>query len=91
MNDSTRRALRTILDLVPGVLAALLVLVPVLGLDPEAVAKVGVTVGAITVALAKIRNACEDAGLIPALLKAPASDGADPIPPDDPPATITLP
>lgn len=80
MNDSTRRAVRTTLDLIPGVLAALLVLVPVLDLPAETVAKVGAVVGAVTLACAKLRNAAEDAGLIPALLKAPASDGADPVP-----------
>lgn len=82
MTDSTRRAIRTALDLIPAILAALLVLVPVLGLDAETVAKAGAVIGAITLALAKIRNALEDAGLIPALLKAPASGGANPVPDD---------
>jgi hypothetical protein len=85
MSDSTRRSLRTILDVVPAVLASLLVLVPVLGLDAQTVAAVGGVMGAITVALTKLRNGLEDAWVIPALLKAPASDGADPLPPADPP------
>jgi hypothetical protein len=84
MNDSTRRAIRTVLDVVPAVLAVALVAIPLAGLDPETVAKVGALVGAVTVALAKVRNALEDSGAIPALLKAPPSAGADPLP--DPPA-----
>jgi len=80
MNDSTRRALRTIFDLVPAVLATLAVLVPLLDLDAGTVAKIGALVATITVVFAKVRNGLEDAGVIPAVLKAPASDGADPVP-----------
>jgi hypothetical protein len=80
MNDSTRRAIRTVLDVVPAILAVLVVAVPLLDLDAETVAKVGALVGAVTVALAKVRNALEDSGAIPALLKAPPSPGADPMP-----------
>lgn len=80
MNDSTRRAIRTALDLIPAVLAALAVLVGIFDLPAETVAKVGVVVGAVTMLCAKVRNALEDGGYIPALLKAPASDGSDPLP-----------
>ena len=80
MNDSTRRAIRTVLDLVPGVVAALLVMVPVLGLPAAKVAAVSGFLGAVIVAAAKIRNTLEDAGIIPALLKAPASSGENPLP-----------
>lgn len=80
LTDSTRRSIRTAFDVIPAFLAALAILVPVLDLPAETVAKVGAVVGAITLALAKIRNSLEDSGVIPAVLKAPASDGADPVP-----------
>ncbi len=76
LSDSTRRAVRTVLDVLPGVLAALIVLVPVLDLPAETVAKVGAVVAAVTVASAKFRNVLEDAGVIPALLKEPAAKDA---------------
>jgi hypothetical protein len=80
VNDSTRRAIRTLLDLIPGVIAALLVMVPVLGLSAAKVATVSGFLGAVIVAAAKVRNALEDAGVIPALLKAPPSSGENPLP-----------
>lgn len=84
MSDSTRRALRGILDLIPAGIAAVLIMVPVLGLEASQVAAVTAFLSALVVALAKIRNALEDAGYLPALLKAPASDGENPVPEPDP-------
>lgn len=80
LSDSTRRSIRSLFDLIPAVLGAMLILVPVLDLSAATTAKIGATVAAISLALTKIRNGLEDAGLIPALLKAPASNGADPVP-----------
>ncbi len=80
MSDSTRRAIRTVFDVVPALLAALAVLVPVLELDAGTIAKIGLILGALTVAFAKLRNGLEDAGVIPAVLKAPPSRGANPVP-----------
>lgn len=84
LTDSTRRSIRGLFDLIPAILAAIAIMVPVLGLPATQVAKIGAFVGALTLALTKLRNALEDAGYIPAVLKAPASDGVDPLP--DPPA-----
>lgn len=81
--DSTRRTIRGAFDVVPAILAGLLIMVPVLDLPAGTVAKVTAIMGALTLALSKIRNGLEDAGVIPAVLKAPASDGANPIPDPD--------
>lgn len=86
-SDSTRRALRTGIDAILGVLVALagVVVIPgldeALGLTGGELARAGVIVGALVLFFTKLRNALEDRGTIPAVLKAPASDGADPIPP----------
>lgn len=80
MTDSTRRAIRGAFDFVPGLVAALLVLVPVIGLEAKEVASVTVFLGAVVAACAKLRNALEDAGVIPAILKAPPSPGENPLP-----------
>lgn len=87
LSDSTRRSVRGLFDVVPAVLAAMAILVPALDLSAATTAKVGTTVAAITLALTKIRNGLEDAGLIPAVLKAPASNGADPVPDGGPEIT----
>lgn len=68
-SDSTRRAIRTAFDVVPAFLAAVMILVPVLGLSAATVAAVGGFVGAATLALTKVRNALEDAGVIRPRLK----------------------
>lgn len=88
-SDSTRRALRTGLDAVLALVAAVgaALVVPGFGdvLDgmtgAGATATIGGIVAALTVFLTKLRNALEDRGTIPAVLKAPASDGVDPVPP----------
>lgn len=88
-SDSTRRALRTGIDALLAVLGATAAVVVVPGLDDALgltggeLARAGVIVGALALFLTKLRNALEDRGTIPAILKAPASDGADPIPPVD--------
>lgn len=83
LNDSTRRSLRTVLDVVPAIAATLLIIVPSLGLSAATVAQVGAILGGLVVLFAKIRNALEDSGVLPALLKAPASEGVHPIPDGD--------
>lgn len=86
--DSTRRALRTGIDVILTVLTATVAAVVFPGLPelvdgwtaPGTMAAVGVVCGALLLFFTKLRNALEDSGRIPALLKAEASDGANPIP-----------
>ena len=85
-SDSTRRALRTGIDAILAVLAsfaAVLVfpgLGDAIGVGSEDLLRGGVVVGALVLFFTKVRNALEDRGTIPAILKAPASDGANPVP-----------
>jgi hypothetical protein len=87
-SDSTRRSLRTGIDGILGVLAALGAVLLVPGIEDVFVeiglggklSLFGVIVLAFTVFFTKLKNALEDADKIPALLKAPASDGAIPVP-----------
>lgn len=85
MSDATRRGLRTALQLIVtlltngaafGLLAALDVSVTL----EQYGAATAVLLPVVTAGL----NALEDAGTIPALLKAPASPGATPVPEPDP-------
>lgn len=88
MRDSTRRAGRTGLDLIIGTLTALGAIFLIPGIDEQmeqlGLAQVfmvfGLIVLVLTVFFTKLKNALEDKGSIPALGKAPASDGADPVP-----------
>ena len=81
MNDSTRRAIRTALQSIVGALGAGVLNLVFTGINPgwRAVAAV-----VLTTVFTQIQNALEDRGTIPALLKAPASDGAEPIPDNTP-------
>jgi hypothetical protein len=87
-NDSTRRSLRTGIDVILTVLTATIAMLLFPGLPelvdgwtaPGVTAATGVILGALLLFFTKIRNALEDHGKIPALLKAPPSPGADPVP-----------
>lgn len=83
LNDSTRRALRTayqyIVALV-GIVPTLVLLVPT---GSPLAAKLAIVLGYVAIAT-KVLNSLEDKGLIPAWLKAPASEGANPVPDDLP-------
>lgn len=76
MNDSTIRALRTLIDVILAFLVALAatLLFPGLGelLDswtaPGATAAAGVVVGALTAFFSKLRNVLEDSGKISPVL-----------------------
>lgn len=88
MSDAVRRAIRTFLQAFVGVLVSSGVLSAVgeAGVvDWSALKKVGLSaLGAGVVALFTfIQNALEDEGSVPALLKAPASSGANPVDPFD--------
>jgi len=90
LNDSTRRMIRTILDVALSWAILLVLILPLFGSFIEdiggwdsamaIVAKVGVILTALVGFVSKLRNLLEDRGVIPAVLKAPASQGADPAP-----------
>lgn len=82
MSDATRRGLRTALQLLASLLTSggVLGVLALFGVDVSAeqwAAISAVLLPFVTV----VQNALEDADKIPALLKAPASNGADPVPP----------
>lgn len=86
MKDSTRRAIRTALQLVVtllttgGLQAGLAAFDMALTVEQYAALN-----GVLLPLMTALLNGLEDAGTIPAVLKAPASDGADPVPPADAP------
>ena len=83
LNDSTRRALRTGYQFVvalAGIVPTFLLALPT---DSPLATRMAVVLGFLTLAT-KFLNSLEDRGVIPAWLKAPASDGANPVPADLP-------
>lgn len=77
MTDPARRALRTLFQFVAA--GGLTQLVDEIAADLDGTAKAAVfMVAALVVAYAQ--NELEDRGRIPALIKAPASGGAHPVP-----------
>lgn len=86
MSDAIRRAVRTFFQSFIGVLisSGILSAIGEAGVvDWSALKKVGVSaLGAgIVAVLTFVQNWLEDDGAVPALLKAPASEGARPVPP----------
>ena len=80
MNDSTRRGLRTAYQLLISLIAVLPTLAVLdWGDDTGKALATLIAWGAVAT---KLINALEDSGSLPAILKAPASDGANPIPDD---------
>ncbi|MFC0622804.1 hypothetical protein [Kribbella deserti] len=78
-NASTRRAIRTGFDVALGTLLVLTVIVPSLsdfGVSSDDEAKVFALVVAATALVSKVRNALEDLGVLPAVLKADPSGDA---------------
>lgn len=78
-SDATRRGFRTFLDV--AFVEALIQLAIAFGLTLDEAQHAAILVIA-PFFVSALKNAAEDRGTIPALLKAPASDGADPIPDD---------
>jgi hypothetical protein len=79
MPDALRRAIRTFAQVAvaAAVLAAYNVFAPEhLRLSTEQQAAI---IAVLTPLFSYLQNLAEDAGAIPALLKAPASDGAEPV------------
>lgn len=91
MSDSTRRSLRTAMDLVLGVLGSLAVVAVVPGFSDfmadhgwgSALATFGMVVLVLTSVVTKFKNYLEDTTNFPAVLKAPPSSGENPQPPGD--------
>lgn len=87
MNDSTRRAIRTGVDTLLGLLASIAVVFVVPGFEDwmndqgwgKAFATAALMVVVLTAFLTKLKNWLEDEHNFPALLKAPASDGQNPV------------
>lgn len=100
LSDSTRRSIRTGIDQALALATLLLLILPLFGDFLRAVggdtltgyvASAGVVMAALVVLFTKVRNLLEDRGIIPALLKATASDGAHPVPdPEAGAATLRL-
>lgn len=80
MTDSLRRALRSVLWLLIAAVAAVPSAAAVFNLPAEKATGVVAMLTPFVLAVTKIVNALEDNGTIPALLKAPASSGENPLP-----------
>lgn len=85
MNDALRRAIRTFVQAFLGSIISSGVLSSVATdgvVDLSGIQKVGAAAFAagLIALVSWAQNALEDGGAIPALLKAPASSGADPVP-----------
>lgn len=82
MSDATRRGLRTALQLAASLLASggIVGVLKLCGVEVTAEAWAAIS-GVLLPFVTVLQNSLEDADTIPALLKAPASDGADPVPP----------
>ena len=88
MKDSTRRALRTGLDLFLGVLLSCGAVLLIPGINDtltdmglgQAFAIFSLVVLVLTTFVTKFKNYLEDEKNFPALLKAPASGGENPVP-----------
>lgn len=88
MSDPIRRALRTLFQFIAGGGIAAIITEVIAKVD-DPLAQVSIAaVGAFLVALAQ--NELEDRGAIPAFGKAPASDGANPVPDDHGQSTLGI-
>jgi hypothetical protein len=82
MTDAIRRGLRTALWGLVAMTGAIPGLAAAFDLPAGIVAKVTTVFTAIAALVTVAINAAEDKGLVPALLKAPASSGENPLPDD---------
>lgn len=82
MPDALRRGLRSALWMVLAMAGAVPTLAAAFDLPASQVAKVTAVFTAVAAVLTAVINAAEDKGLVPALLKAPASSGENPVPDD---------
>lgn len=81
MSDAKRRGVRTILQMLLALLTGggLYGVLKVFGLELDT-DQYTILSGALLPVVTVVMNALEDKGTIPAVLKAPASDGVDPVP-----------
>lgn len=82
MSDAIRRGLRTFLWGVVALAGGVPALAAAFDLSASTVAKVTAVFAVITAVVTAVINAAEDRGAIPAILKAPASEGENPVPDD---------
>lgn len=78
MNDPVRRAIRTLLQFIAGGGLGLFVTDVVATITDARLKSLILAVSVLVVTWAQ--NELEDRGYLPALVKAPASDGANPVP-----------
>lgn len=82
MNDPIRRALRTLLWLTLAAAGAVPALAAAFDVPAQLVGKIVAVFTFAGVLITAAINGLEDRGTIPALLKAPPSAGANPVPDD---------
>jgi hypothetical protein len=82
MSDAIRRGLRSFLWGVLAMTGAVPALAAAFDLPAARVAQITAVFTATAAVLTAVINAAEDKGVIPALLKAPASSGENPVPDD---------
>ena len=80
MSDAVRRGIRSALWGILAMSGAVPALAAAFDLPATTVAKVTAIFTAAAAVLTAVINAAEDHGLVPALLKAPASSGENPVP-----------
>lgn len=80
MNDPIRRGLRTLLQALIALAAGVPTIAAAFDLEAATVAQVGAVLAVATAIITAVVNGLEDRGAIPALLKAPPSAGANPVP-----------
>ena len=82
MPDALRRGLRTLLWAVVAMTGGIPALAGAFNVPAGRVAQITAVFSFIAAVVTAIINSAEDHGLIPALLKAPASSGENPMPDD---------
>ena len=82
--DAPRRGIRSLLWGLLALAGSVPAASTAFDLSAGDVTKVGAVCAVLTAVVTAVTNALEDADVIPAFLKAPASDGANPVPDDIP-------
>ena len=82
MSDAVRRGIRSALWGVLAMAGAVPALAGAFNLPAATVAKITAAFTATAAVLTAVINAAEDHGVLPALLKSPASSGENPVPDD---------
>ncbi len=81
MTDAIRRALRTLLWSLAGSIPVIPATAALFDISAKIAGQVTGVMTLVVVVLTGVINGLEDRGTIPALLKSPSSDGADPVGP----------